>query len=164
MESEIIAVPDCLCFEAKWSSLQEFADSISGNNLDMLNNMNKSKKNIFISRLSGTKSLVLSHSLKREFVKKNSILFYEGDASDKFYLVASGRLKVTSKDKALWVIEEGNFIGEIGLINDCERTASVYAMTDSELYYIIKENFQAVLDKRLIDFLQKRMINTNTLI
>ena len=59
------------------------------------------------------------------------------------------------------ILEEGNFFGEIGLIKNIKRTATVYAMTEGELYYITKETFDAVLDKPLVDLMQRRIIHSN---
>jgi hypothetical protein len=77
--------------------LLELINSISNNNVAILNQINKLKFNIFISQLSGTKSLLISHSIKRELVKNDTVIFYEGAESDKLYIVASGKFKVTSK-------------------------------------------------------------------
>jgi CRP-like cAMP-binding protein len=65
--------------------------------------------------LSGTRSLVISRSLRREVYKKDSVIFYEGSQSDKLFLIGNGKVKVSSGGKFLRILEEGDFFGEIGL-------------------------------------------------
>ncbi len=65
----------------------------------------------------------------------------EGEPSDRFYLIVSGRVEVTQDGRALRVEGPGEFFGEIGLLRDVPRTATVTAVEDTELVSLIREDF-----------------------
>ena len=65
----------------------------------------------------------------------------EGEPSDRFYLIVSGRVEVTQGGRALRVEGPGEFFGEIGLLRDVPRTATVTAVEDTELVSLFREDF-----------------------
>jgi hypothetical protein len=65
----------------------------------------------------------------------------EGEKGDRFYAVADGELAVTRDNKLVQVVSRGDGFGEIALIRDVPRQASVTAITDSLLYALSKELF-----------------------
>jgi CRP/FNR family cyclic AMP-dependent transcriptional regulator len=74
----------------------------------------------------------------------------EGDPTDSLYIVISGRLKVTmgeadGKETILSIIGPGEFFGEMGLIDDNPRSASVIAIEPSELLAVTKRTFKKCL-------------------
>lgn len=66
------------------------------------------------------------------------------DVGSEMYLILSGLIEVRSvaDDACIAVFGQGEVIGEIGLILDCDRTANVVAVEDSELL---------VLDRSYVD-------------
>ena len=72
------------------------------------------------------------------FLEDNSKLFNINDKSDSFYFLVSGLLKayVPKKDALIEVgeIYEGEVIGEMGIISDEPRSASVFATRDSLVF------------------------------
>ena len=75
--------------------------------------------------------------LKNENIITNDILFNEGDEADGFYLVRNGSLTVSKKiegqEKILSYISAGNFVGEMALLNNAPRGATVKAAVYSEV-------------------------------
>ena len=65
----------------------------------------------------------------------------EGEASDRFYVIGSGSVQVTQHGTVLRVEEAGDFFGEIGLLRDVPRTATVTAVTDVELLGLERHDF-----------------------
>jgi MFS family permease len=85
----------------------------------------------------------------------------QGEAADRFYLVDSGTLRVTqARDGDEAVLRElgpGSVFGEIGLLRDVPRTASVTATSDGVLYALDADGFAELvgsgpgLGSRLLD-------------
>ncbi|MGJ8687419.1 MAG: Crp/Fnr family transcriptional regulator [Spongiibacteraceae bacterium] len=94
--------------------------------------------------------LLRDTSILREFAK-NTVLIHEGDVADSLYVVESGRVKVYCSDKAgkdfvLNILESGDYFGELALLDDDKRSASVRAMDATTVRIIYKEDFKAILD------------------
>ncbi len=89
-------------------------------------------------------------SVLRDFAK-NTVLIHEGDVADSLYVVESGRVKVYCSDKSgkdfvLNILEDGDYFGELALLDDDKRSASVRAMETTKVRIVYKEDFKAILD------------------
>jgi MFS family permease len=69
----------------------------------------------------------------------------EGDSGDRFYIVESGRLEATTGGQHLSDLAEGGWFGEIALLRDMPRTATVKAVSDARLLAIDRDEFVAVV-------------------
>jgi hypothetical protein len=76
-------------------------------------------------------------------VEAGEIVIRAGDHGDRFYVVADGELEVTNglHSKAA----HGDFFGEIALLRDVPRTATVRATTPSRLYALERDDFLAAV-------------------
>ena len=74
-------------------------------------------------------------------VPAGTVVVHEGDVGDRFYAVAEGKLDVTCERGAYPPVAEGDFFGEIALLRDMPRTATVTASTDSVLYALDRDLF-----------------------
>jgi|MudIll2142460700_1097286.scaffolds.fasta_scaffold47758_2 CRP/FNR family cyclic AMP-dependent transcriptional regulator len=81
---------------------------------------------------------------------RNTILISKGDVSDQLYVVLSGRLKVTIPDASgreiiiSW-LGEGDYFGEIALIDGESRTATIATTEASEVLTIARAEFHRIL-------------------
>eukprot|EP00123_Amoebidium_parasiticum_P017189 comp23746_c0_seq1/m.41012 comp23746_c0_seq1/g.41012 ORF comp23746_c0_seq1/g.41012 comp23746_c0_seq1/m.41012 type:complete len:738 (-) comp23746_c0_seq1:109-2322(-) len=80
-----------------------------------------------------------------EFLPAGKVLFEEGDAGDKFYIVVRGAVEVytgTGDSRAiLSELRANQFFGEMALLNNSPRSASVLCKEDSLLLTLSAENF-----------------------
>ncbi|MCP4141605.1 MAG: GGDEF domain-containing protein [Chloroflexi bacterium] len=97
---------------------------------------------------SGLKDFTVSYG--NEFsVKPGEILFRQGDLADGLYWIKEGVLVVLDGDlkkpRLLTFRRAGHIIGEIALLEDTQRTASVVAISEAQLIYLNKDKFQDLL-------------------
>jgi Cyclic nucleotide-binding domain len=69
----------------------------------------------------------------------------EGDRGERFYVIADGDFDVTCSRGAFPPLEAGDVFGEIALLRDVPRTATVIARTDGLLYVLDREAFLTAL-------------------
>jgi MFS family permease len=77
-------------------------------------------------------------------VSAGELVVRAGDAGDRFYVVADGELEIDAGGVHA-VAHEGDYFGEIALLRDVPRTASVRATVDCLLYALPREPFLAAV-------------------
>ncbi len=93
---------------------------------------------------------VLARTMVRKSVGRNSKIIGAGDPTDSLYIVINGRLKVLMSDEQgreviLSILGPGEFFGEMGLLDDSPRSASVVTLEACELLSISKTDFKRSL-------------------
>jgi CRP/FNR family cyclic AMP-dependent transcriptional regulator len=93
---------------------------------------------------------LLATLVTRKSVSRGTTVMVAGDPTDSLYIVISGRLKVMmsdaeGKEVILAILGSGEFFGEMGLIDDAPRSASVVAIEPCELLCVTKRDFKRCL-------------------
>jgi MFS family permease len=78
-------------------------------------------------------------------VASGHVLIREGDHGDRFYLIADGRVEVTTEGKTVATLGPGDYVGEIALLRDIPRTATVTTVVESEFFALTREDFLAAV-------------------
>ena len=78
-------------------------------------------------------------------VDPGTVIVREGDSGDRFYIVAEGELEVMQDGAMLAELTHGGYFGEIALLRDVARTATVTARTNAVLYALDREDFLAAV-------------------
>jgi len=80
----------------------------------------------------------------RRVLRRGEVLVREGDPSDRFFVVLSGRFTVHKGDRIGSVAEiaQGELVGEIGFFAGLPRTATVLAARDSIVLEISRSHFE----------------------
>src|SRR5215216_1099015 len=86
----------------------------------------------------------------RKRYPKDSVIFFENEEGDFFFMILEGRIKVTilgddGREVILSMLGEGDFFGEMALLDQEPRSATAIAVEDSELLSLHRNDFQAAL-------------------
>jgi drug/metabolite transporter (DMT)-like permease len=80
-------------------------------------------------------------------VPAGSRLLRQGAPADAFFVIERGRASVCQDDRHIRDLGAGDFFGELGLMGDGRRTASVMAATDMRVRVIPAREFEPVMAK-----------------
>ena len=94
---------------------------------------------------------VASHLIERRF-PKNTTIIEEGLSGDYMYLILEGRVKVAKlstdgREKILDFLESGDFFGEMALLDQAPRSATVKTLSDVRLLALSRSDFLELLRK-----------------
>ncbi len=103
--------------------------------------------------ISGEARASLASRLTERDYPRGSVLFREGEAGDRFYLIVSGEISIykdmaPSGERLIGKRGAGEFIGEMSLLNpDGMRTASARLETDARLLELTRQDFNALIQQ-----------------
>ena len=90
-------------------------------------------------------------ALDKVSFRKDETLIRQGDTGDAFYLVGSGAVRVVKDGTKVAELKEVGFFGEIALLFDVKRTATVEGTAPGDLYRMGRAEFERMIEaNRLI--------------
>ncbi len=96
----------------------------------------------------------------------NTVLCYEGESGNTFYLVAAGRVQFSKRmpsgeERVMRISEAGSFFGEMSLLHDTPRSATVTAIDDTTVIEIDRNIFEIAVEQnpRIIMTLMRTLID-----
>ena len=106
-------------------------------------------------------------------VLRDATIFNEGDTADAIFVVVNGRVKIVTtstdgKEFILTVLGAGQVFGEMALLEEATRSASVVTITAVELLVINRKDFDHLLNTRagisrkLMAILSRRLRRANS--
>jgi signal transduction histidine kinase len=101
-------------------------------------------------RLADDEIRLVSASCAEEEREAGDVIFVEGSAADRFYIVMEGRVEVWKnyndpKPDLLAIHGPGRFFGEMALIDELPRSATVVAKERTLLLYLNREEFRKLI-------------------
>ncbi|NNE97879.1 MAG: ATP-binding cassette domain-containing protein, partial [Pyrinomonadaceae bacterium] len=83
-----------------------------------------------------------------ERLDANRTVFEAGDEGDKFYILARGKVEVvTDQGERIAALSDGDFFGEIALINDDQRNATIRTLLPCSFLTLTKARFEKLLEQ-----------------
>jgi len=106
-------------------------------------------------------------------IPKDTVIFHGGDPADAVYVVSSGKVKIVTtstdgKEFILTVLGAGQVFGEMALLEEAPRSASVITLTAVDVVGIKRDDFQHLLDssagisRSLLAILSRRLRRANS--
>jgi CRP/FNR family cyclic AMP-dependent transcriptional regulator len=79
-------------------------------------------------------------------LRAGEFLFREGDAADGLFIVRSGQVQVTRRGTVYDDVSGGGIVGELAIVDEGARSASVRAATSAELIKVDVPGFLALVE------------------
>jgi ATP-binding cassette, subfamily B, bacterial len=94
----------------------------------------------------------LSASLVTERHPEGRLVIQQGDPGDKFYILVRGTVEVLKAgpdgaEQRVRVLEDGDFFGEIALLKDTPRTATVRTLSQCVFLTLQREQFKSLISR-----------------
>ncbi len=110
------------------------------------------KKIDLFKNLSDEELKELEHYLSTALFRKKDDIFTEGDAPEWFYIVLTGKVKVTKishdgKEIILEIISPYDIFGGVAVLRNFPYPANAVAMEDSEILKISRKNLMRLVDR-----------------
>jgi len=103
-------------------------------------------------------------------LEPGQLLFAKGDPAHEMYIVKRGQLQILNDDFVLETVGPGDLIGEMALVDESPRSASVKALTDCEVIPVNESRVLWMVEQtprfalRLLKVLSTRLRRTNELV
>ena len=103
-------------------------------------------KNIpFFAGLSDEDLQAIIGMIQMEYFAAEHVIFEKGDAGDIMYIIKRGQVQVLRDNTILAVLHDGQFFGEMALVSDEPRNATIKTVTDVEVLTLKKDDFKNLL-------------------
>ncbi len=94
--------------------------------------------------LSAAQIAEVAARLTGRMASPNEVIFREGDLADRVYFIVSGEVEVMSHPRS-FRLRDGDLFGEIALLREGRRTATVIAVTTCQLLMLDRRDFNELL-------------------
>jgi CRP-like cAMP-binding protein len=99
----------------------------------------------FLSPLPQPALEALASRLERVEVGPGAEVVRTGEVGDRFYVLAQGELRVNAPGAEPRTLRPGDYFGEIALLHDVPRTATVTALAAADLRALDRDDFLAAV-------------------
>lgn len=112
-------------------------------------------------------SLLTGNNIEVQFFKAGDVIFREGDAATELFVIKSGQVRVQIGNRTVTELGADSIFGEMALIDSEPRSATVVAITDTELAPVSEKQFLFLVSQtpyfalRVMRVLAQRLRVTN---
>jgi NADH dehydrogenase len=86
-----------------------------------------------------------SDNITNEHFESGEIIFHEGDVGDRLYVIRQGEVEILQHGDVLATLGQGQYFGEMALLRDAPRNATVRASKPTDVLTVAKGDFQKLL-------------------
>ncbi len=104
-------------------------------------------KNIpFFNELADEDLQMIAEKVQLEYFPAEHIIFNADDEGNKMYVIKRGQVQVIRDNTILAILKDNAFFGEMALVSDEKRNATIKTVTDIELLTIDKLDFKHIME------------------
>ena len=118
--------------------------------MSMLSNLDLIRRVPLFSMLTNEQARAVADGVVKRRYRRGELVVEQGKKSNALFIMLNGRARVLTADSRgreviLAVLEAGDYVGEMSLIDDAPRSASVITLEPCEFMAVSKEAFKAML-------------------
>lgn len=109
-------------------------------------------------------------SLRSETSPAGAVVVRQGEPGDRFYIIASGLVEVLVAEEAgrgervVARLSRGEYFGEIALLADVPRTATVRTVTECEFFVLARSDFERLVRTHIVAGRQLQLVSSRRLL
>jgi CRP/FNR family cyclic AMP-dependent transcriptional regulator len=121
----------------------------------------------FFAGLSRSELLELAKVSEDMEVEEGKVLTREGKSGSEFFVIVDGEVSVTKNGQEIRTLGPGDFFGEIALLEDTPRTATVFAKSPLRFFVLTRQSFRSLLahqpelERKVLAALEERVRATS---
>lgn len=100
----------------------------------------------FFADLSETDLQQIAAKVQMQYFPADHNLFNQGEAGGLMYVIKRGQVQVIHNNEVVSVLSDGAFFGEMALVSDEPRNATVRSVTDVEVLTLNKNDFKYLME------------------
>lgn len=100
----------------------------------------------FFTHLSDDDLKAIMANVEMQYFPADYVIFKQGDPGDIMYVIKRGKAQVIRDDNILAVLSDNAFFGEMALVSNEPRNATVKTVTDIEVLTLKKKDFMRLLE------------------
>ena len=140
----------CKQYQNMWTKQSEFYISYNGRKADMTTEHLKLIE-LFSDLHNPLLEEIISYMDTEHFEEQQTVI-QQGEEGDKFYIIVRGRVEVMLEQelnsmKRLAVLEDGDYFGEMALLKEIPRTATIRTLNSCTLLSMKRSHFYKILDE-----------------
>jgi len=133
-----------------WNTKKAFVAPVVAKTDDQKDRLkNCLSKSFLFSSLEDQDMTIVIGAMKEESAQEGDIVINQGDQGDFLFVIESGRLdciiKIDGEDKVVKTCESGDVFGELALLYNCPRAATVKAMEKAVMWKLDRDTFNNIV-------------------
>ena len=157
LTSSIYCSPICIVASAKTEEITKKYGCSLKEIVERSGKIEQLRRVALFKNLSKVKFDLLSKKIKSEKILDKQNIITQGEEGTRFYIVKKGLVDIFVNKKYIRTMNENEYLGERALFFKEPRSATARAHGDCEVYYLEKEDFEEVIEKNLLDYLNNRL-------
>ncbi|XP_030627263.1 cGMP-dependent protein kinase 2 [Chanos chanos] len=101
--------------------------------------------NDFLKKLESQHMREMVECMYEKVYSADQLVIQEGEPGNYLYVLADGLLDVIQNGKLLGQMRPGTAFGELAILYNCKRTATVKAVTQSHIWALDRQTFQTIM-------------------
>ena len=102
----------------------------------------------FFAELSDDDLEAIGQQVQMQYFGPDQMIFEEGDYGEEMFIIKRGKVQVLRDYSILAVLDSNAFFGEMALVSDEPRNASVKAVEETECLVLNKPQFRELLENK----------------